>query len=254
MVKTADILSLPDDADTHDHDYHQLVLAIEGNTSFDIEGLGQQVRAGSGCVVPSTTNHAFAGVGDNRIMVVNLPVQHNYTGDERELVERIFDHATYFSMDSRLQVLTNALSMELQSHPEDSLLARACGNTLLCALQHHLHVPQRRRVPGSIDMAAINEYIRLNLSHKVSVAHLAGLACLSSSQFHELFKRQIGMTPHQYLVEQRLLAAKEMLEQGKSLVQITDLCGFSSQSALTHAFKQRFDITPARYRRSQRFI
>ncbi len=254
MVKTADIFSLPSDASTHHHDYHQLVLALEGTTAFDIAGLGQQVRAGSGCVVPSTTAHAFAGIGSNRIMVVNLPVQHGCSGEERERIERLFGRAIYFSMNSHLQVLTNALGMELQNHPEDSLLARACGNTLLCALQHHLDLPVRQRTPGIIDMAAIDEYIRLHLHQKISVGRLAGLACLSSSQFHELFKRQTGMTPHQYLLEQRLLSARVRLEEGKSLVQVAELCGFSSQSAFTHAFKRRFDITPARHRRAHTFL
>lgn len=248
MVKTAEIMSLPDNANTHDHDYHQLVLGLYGDTDFDIAGLGQHVRAGSGCLVPSTTDHAFAGIGNNQIMVVNLPYNLHYSPQEKELISRLFDSASYFSMSSQLQVLASALSRELQHYPDDSLLARACGNTLLCALQHQLELPPSR-LPGQIDMELIDDYIRLNLHRKISVSQLAGLACLSSSQFHELFKRQTGITPHQYLLEQRLRAARHYLEQGKALSHVSERCGFSSQSAFTHNFKRRYGCTPARFKR-----
>ncbi len=36
MVKTADILTLPDSANTHDHSHHQLVLGLEGDTAFEL--------------------------------------------------------------------------------------------------------------------------------------------------------------------------------------------------------------------------
>ncbi|MBY4675563.1 helix-turn-helix domain-containing protein [Marinobacterium arenosum] len=250
MVKNIEIMSLPGDAHTHDHEYHQLVLGLRGNTDFDIAGLGQRVEAGAGCLVPCSTGHAFAGSDNNQIMVVNLPWQQSYSAQEQDLINRLFDRASYFNMDTQLQVLAGALSRELQQQPNDSLLARACGNTLLCALQHHLQIPPARR-PGVIDMDLIDDYIRLHLHQKISVGQLAGLACMSNSQFHELFKKQAGMTPHQYLLEKRLQKAHQDLEQGRPLSQISDRCGFSSQSAFTHAFKRRFGITPARFRRER---
>lgn len=248
MVTSAEIMSLPGDAHTHDHEYHQLVLGLYGDTDFNIAGLGQHITAGGGCLVPSTTDHAFAGLGSNQIMVVNLPWNLHYSQQEYELISRLFDNASYFNMSSQLQILAGALGRELKHYPQDDLLARACGNTLLCALQHQLDIPAQR-VPGQIDMDLIDDYIRLHLHRKISVGQLAGLACLSQSQFHELFKRQNNMTPHQYLLEQRLRRARHYLEQGRALSQISDRCGFSSQSALTNAFKRRYGTTPARFRR-----
>lgn len=249
MVTSAEIMSLPGNAHTHDHEYHQLVLGMYGDTDFNIAGLGQNVTAGAGCLVPSTTDHVFAGLGSNQIMVVNLPWNLHYSDQEYELINRLFDRASYFNMSSQLQVLAGALGRELQQHPGDSLLARACGNTLLCALQHQLEMPVQR-ISGQLDMDLIDDYIRLHLHRKITVGQLAGLACLSQSQFHERFKQQNGVTPHQYLLEQRLNRARHYLSQGRPLAQISERCGFSSQSALTNAFKKRFGTPPARYRRN----
>ncbi len=253
MVKAADILTLPDSAHSHDHSYHQLVLGLEGQTAFELEGLGQRVSPGMGCLVPSSTAHAFCGIGRNSILVINLACSQSVSRDERERINRLFDQAAYFDMNSHLQVLANAVSREIQQFPNDPMLAKACSNMLMCTLGNHLAVRAPTRKPGLLDLKLINEYIQLNMQRKISVAHLAGIACLSSSQFHELFKRQAGVTPHQYLLVRRLQAARSLLEQGYSVSHATEQCGFANQSAFTHAFRRQFDDTPARFRQRTAF-
>ncbi|NVK41822.1 MAG: helix-turn-helix transcriptional regulator [Oceanospirillaceae bacterium] len=247
MIKTADVLSLPDSANTHDHSHHQLILGLEGDTAFELEGLGQRVGPGNGCLVPASTAHAFCGIGLNRILVLNLAT-HTASRDERERMNRLFDQASYFDVNSHLQVLASAVSREIRQFPDDPMLARASSNLLLCSLGNHLSRKTPARQPGRLDMRLIDEFIELNLHRKISVAHLAGVACLSSSQFHELFKRQTGITPHQYLLEKRLGCAHGLLEQGYPVARVIDLCGFANQSAFTHAFRRRFGIPPARFR------
>jgi AraC-like DNA-binding protein len=253
MVKAADILTLPDSANTHDHGYHQLVLGLEGQTAFELEGLGQRVSPGMGCVVPSSIAHAFCGVGNNSILVINLASNQSVSREERERINRLFDQAAYFDMNSHLQVLANAVSREIRQYPNDPMLARACSNMLICTLGNHIATRTPTRKPGLLDLDLINEYIQLNMQRKISVAHLAGIACLSNSQFHELFKRQAGMTPHQFLLIKRLTAARTLLEQGYSVSHATEQCGFANQSAFTHAFRRQFGETPARYRQQTAF-
>lgn len=248
MVKTADILTLPDSANTHDHSHHQLVLGLEGDTAFELEGLGQRVGPGNGCLVPASTAHAFCGIGRNSILVLNLASGTSSPREERERINRLFDQASYFDMNSHLQVLANAVSREIRQFPDDAMLAQACSNLLLCSLGNHLTRKVPARKPGLLDLALIDEFIELNLQRKISVAHLAGVACLSSSQFHELFKRQTGVTPHQYLLEKRLTTAHTLLEEGHPVSRVIEHCGFANQSAFTHAFRRRFGTTPARFR------
>ncbi len=58
------------------------------------------------------------------------------------------------------------------------------------------------------------------------------------------------MTPHAYLLEVRVQAARRMIEGGeRSLAQIALDCGFAQQSHLGSAFRKVLGVTPGQYRR-----
>ena len=253
-LPATDVFSLPEQADTHEHDYHQLVVVLDGNTDFDIGGHNKQLQTGGGCLLPSSKDHAFAGLGDNRIMVVNLPIppQKAITDEEYEIVSRIFDQAAYFQLNPRLQILASALSGELQQYPDDPMLARACGNTLLSAIRHQLNNSDKVRLRGEkLNIDKLDQFIELNLSRKVHINQLANFCFLSVSQFHERFKEKTAMTPHQYLMKKRLGRAQELLSQGHPPIQVAEMCGFSSQSAMTNIFSQTLGISPLRFQKQQ---
>jgi len=248
----SDVFSLPNEADAHDHDYHQLVVVVDGSTDFDIESNSRELQTGGGCILPSSDSHAFAGLGENRIMVVNLPIppQKAITDEEYEIVSRLFDKAAYFQLNPRLQILASALSGELQQYPNDPILARACGNTLLSAIRHQLNNNKDVRQRGNhLDIGKLDQFIELNLSRRVHINQLANFCFLSVSQFHERFKEPTGITPHQYLMRKRIERAQKLLSEGVPPIQTAEMCGFSSQSAMTNIFSQTLGITPLRYQK-----
>ncbi|WP_028467913.1 AraC family transcriptional regulator [Neptunomonas japonica] len=245
-MTTTELLTLPDTANNHDHKYHQLVFGLEGNTEFDIQGRGANVGLGKGCLVPSATEHAFCGMGDNRIVVINIETAKLNSATLQTQVSRLFDKASYFSLDSQRQVLLQAICQEIKQTPADSPLLQACGNTLLLSMQNLMSEPSPRRMNTQIDLAALDLYIQLNMHRKISIAELAGSVFLSPSHFHSCFKEKAGITPHQYVLLKRLERGKEKLAAGWTILQTAEHCGFSSQSAFTHAFRDHFNITPAR--------
>lgn len=79
---------------------------------------------------------------------------------------------------------------------------------------------------------------------------LAALAEQLPLAFLRGFTAAIGMTPHAYLTEQRLQAARRLMADARlTLTDIALACGFSHQSHLGDAFKRAFGLTPAQYRR-----
>ena len=92
------------------------------------------------------------------------------------------------------------------------------------------------------------KYIKENLTSDLSLEAIAEYAGFSPIHFHNLFKASTGRTPHEYVEEQRIRKAAEMLTTTNyTLTEIAYECGFSSQSYFSYAFKRKMNKTPKKY-------
>lgn len=109
---------------------------------------------------------------------------------------------------------------------------------------------RERENPGG-DMDEVLTYIAQNLDRPLTLEDLARRAALSPFYFSRVFKRETGYTPHEYLVNARVNAAKFYL---KTTVhpnkEIAYRCGFSSESSFCTVFKRISGLTPQAYRLS----
>lgn len=81
----------------------------------------------------------------------------------------------------------------------------------------------------------------------VSLAELAGLSGVSRFQLLRGFARELGITPHAYLVQSRARLARALLANGRPIADAAAEAGFADQSHLTRAFVRQFGITPGRF-------
>lgn len=100
--------------------------------------------------------------------------------------------------------------------------------------------------PAAVRLA--KELIEARYEEDLSLAELSRAAGLSPFHFIRVFEKQTGLTPHLHLINTRLAAAKQALDQDGRLADIAAQTGFSDQAHLTRLFKQRYGITPAAYR------
>ncbi|MBV9386549.1 MAG: helix-turn-helix transcriptional regulator [Chroococcidiopsidaceae cyanobacterium CP_BM_ER_R8_30] len=95
---------------------------------------------------------------------------------------------------------------------------------------------------------AIN-YIHTHLDRELSLEQIAAVIHISPTYFASLFKHTTGISPHQYVIRQRVKWAKAMLV--KTDLAIADIAlqvGFSSQSHLNQQFKRFTGMTPKQVR------
>jgi len=82
----------------------------------------------------------------------------------------------------------------------------------------------------------------------VSLAELAALSGVSRFQLLRGFAREVGITPHAYLVQRRVRLARRLLAAGQTPAQAAIQAGFADQSHMTRVFVRQVGVTPARYR------
>ena len=95
------------------------------------------------------------------------------------------------------------------------------------------------------------EILRANIKRGVALKEVARECGLSVGYFSHAFRRTLGVAPHKWLTEQRVVLSKEKLrDDGLSLSDVAAECGFSDQSHLTRVFRQTVGVSPGTWRRA----
>ena len=94
------------------------------------------------------------------------------------------------------------------------------------------------------------DYIETNLEGKIGLDALAKITQTSPYHFSRLFKQSTGITPYQYVIQQRIELGKQLLRKEElPIAEIAMMCGFASQSSFTTAFRKLVGITPKAYQK-----
>ena len=97
-------------------------------------------------------------------------------------------------------------------------------------------------------MTHVVEFIRLNLKENISMKHLIEKSCMSTASFYRLFKRELGMSPIEFVINEKIRCAKKLLKN--PTIQINEVCylsGFEDSNYFIRLFKKHEGITPKQY-------
>lgn len=94
------------------------------------------------------------------------------------------------------------------------------------------------------------EYINSHLGENLSLMAIADELNMSHYYFCRLFKQSTGVSPHQYLIQQRIERAKQLLKRPElTVTHVAIECGFANQSHLAKQFRQHTGLTPKQFRK-----
>lgn len=102
------------------------------------------------------------------------------------------------------------------------------------------------RPPQHLQRAA--ELMQDDCCSPLTLAQLSAVAGLTPSHFVRSFSRHYGMTPHAYLLDQRIRHARALLRRGEPLAEVALASGFADQAHFQRQFKRRVAATPGHYR------
>ncbi|MBV9077623.1 MAG: AraC family transcriptional regulator [Methylobacteriaceae bacterium] len=97
-------------------------------------------------------------------------------------------------------------------------------------------------------VARARDYLDAHFAEEVELAALAQVAGVSRPHLIRAFRREVGLTPHAYLVDRRFREAARLLGRGEAPGEVAAACGFCDQSHLNRVFKARMAVTPGAYR------
>ena len=121
---------------------------------------------------------------------------------------------------------------------------------ILCSLFHSINSSPYFNV-----LQNVTDYIKQHYTENISNDALAKMANVSRYHFMRIFKTDLGVSPHKFLLNVRIARAKELLsETNYSIEEIASLCGFSSYTYFMRAFLRRTNMTAGNFRKLQKTI
>lgn len=102
--------------------------------------------------------------------------------------------------------------------------------------------------PNTIEKA--KKYIKDNYSKNITIQEISNYIGLSDYYFIRSFKKFTGMTPHAFLLNEKIISAKKLLSQDYEIVDVALEVGFYDQSHFNKVFKQYVAATPFEYKKN----
>jgi len=210
------------------------------------------------CIVPAGVPFFYQWDGEDQFLRIRITAQflHQVAQEVIEIDPDRLELLPEFRVrNPQLEQIGTMLLTELKNGgPAGRLYVESLTNLLAVHLLRN-HSATQLRVAlyngGLSDrqLLLVTDYINDHLDQDIKLSDLAQLLGMSQFHFSRLFKQSMGVTPHQYVLQQRVERAKQLLKETKlSVMEIALLCGFSSHSHLGKWFRQHIGMTPKAYR------
>lgn len=240
----------PNNREAHLHDKCEIYINLTGNVSILVEDNIYPVRYGDVCITRAGEKHCCIYNSD-------MPHEHYWIlfsaeGNE-ELLDVFFkrphgqDNLLVLSIEAKERLL-QLCSFLLYSKQSDLKKQIDFWNIIDilngCAQKGNL-----KNVKRYPDVVIALNYINENFMDTINIKTLAEKSYVSVSTLERHFLTVFGMSPIQYVRQQRIMHAAELLKSGESITDVAMKCGFNDYSRFIAMFKQHYGITPLRYQK-----
>ena len=240
----------------HTHDTFVIGTVLSGCETFLAGGQRHYLGPGQLCLLNPGVVHDGEPVEGGFVYRILYPGEDQIRSLMAEVTQGEKDISVSFD---RIVVDAPDLSAQfaelhgLAERGGDALLLDTGMHGLLLALLSRFgrNVPCLRAggaEPGPVRRAL--DYLDASFAEPVSLSDLAAAAGIARTRLIRAMRRETGMTPHAWLTDRRVRAARSLLAQGSSPASVAQECGFYDQSHLTRAFRARVGMAPGAFRAS----
>jgi AraC-like DNA-binding protein len=237
----------------HTHDQYGIgTVDAGGHAWWSDRG---RFEAGPGqliCLNPGEVHDGWA-IGEQprawRMLYIEPSVMDSSLADVRDGAHTDFTFGAAAFADPRVRTLLDR-AYRYAAGPPGTANAMACDVVLLqlvSRLRAHATTAFRRTTRASACVRRVRARIDANPAAPYTLVELAGAVGLSRYQLIRGFAREVGLTPHAYIVQQRIALARRLIKARNDLADAALASGFFDQSHLTRCFVRQFGVTPGRY-------
>ena len=242
----------------HYHEFCKVLLLVSGRGGYVVDGQRYLLQPGDVVLIGSRSAHRPELEEDSayeRIIIYIDPEflqQSSTAGCElMGLFSGEQGHVLRLRESGRKKVFSQAHALEKEMSGDEygrEILCRAALLRLLVEIGRARHQEDSMNpspvTPEDPRVIEWMDFLDRNLSEDLDMDQLAEHFFVSKFHMMRLFKAETGFTVHTYLMQRRLLAARNLIEKGMRATEACYRCGFRSYSSFTRAYSKHFGTTP----------
>lgn len=254
----------PTGVTAHSHDYYEFYFFAGGNVTIYIDGKGYPLKSGDMVLIPPGISH-YAHILD-----FDVPYQRfvfwiskdycrqlmSQSADYGYLLQHVTVNKHYIYHYDMLDfhALQSKLLRLLEEIHDDrfgkSAMLPLCVNDLVLYLNRTVYEAEHPATPKETQSLYRNliSYIEEHLEEDLSLDSLAGTFYVSKYHIAHLFKENLGLSLHQYILKKRLSLCRDAILGGSDINDAAMLCGFGDYSSFYRAFKKEYGVSPREYK------
>jgi AraC family transcriptional regulator len=157
--------------------------------------------------------------------------------------------------DDQLVGIVNAMYAEAQAgSPAGDLFSQAISVAFLAHVYDRFDRSRAVRLEGRLSrrqVETVSRYVSEHIGCALSIVELAGLLQLSPAYFCRAFSKTLGVTPHRFVLNERIAIAAQRLQQTKAppMAELACAVGFATQSHFNVVFRKLVGCSPSEFRR-----
>lgn len=166
------------------------------------------------------------------------------------------DEYFLFNNQSLASATNNIMRIAMDDNSQKDIMADFALKELLIRLMQTQarSMVEKNIVKNKSRIGFAVDYIKKNLHQKLSIDSIAKMAYVSKSNFFKMFKDELGTSPNEFILQERINRAKELLANQNSIKETAYQTGFSDANYFTRVFKQLVGVTPKSYQDKVLFL
>lgn len=253
----------PKEVALHHHDFYEVYFFLSGNVQYNIESRSYLLTPGDVLLIsPMELHQPMFGEEPHSyeriVLWINKRFLENFGLPGQDL-SVCFDtaapgHTNLLRPEGTVrQLLSFQLEQLLtESESQDTYSSLNCLTYLaqvLILLNRQAGQVKQEEVKSAQDSVVyyILSYINDHYKEDLSLDYLANKFFTSKYHLSREFQRLVGTSVHRYIIQKRLVMAKQMMSQGMPSTEVYQNCGFGDYSNFYRAFKAEYQISPKEF-------
>ena len=215
----------------HTHaEHYTMGIVVDGEVVIETDADRYICKADTVFTIPVDVPHSIRPVNECPYTMLSFCIHQDYL--------------VHTDMDSIRQMIDTKLKQVFGEHENTAVYFELLSDGLLLLLANTLN-----NISGDSYSKEIKHKLIEVPEASLSIEEMSNEICVSSFHMIRQFKKDVGLTPHQFQIQCRIRKAQKLLLSDKSIAEVALDAGFFDQSHFVRCFKKIVGMTPASYQK-----